>query len=161
MAPGDRGAQRLLACRQVPRAACQQAQGAAQPLEDNLRREQFAACRGKLDRQRQAIQPHANLGHGRRVGVRNGEIRPHRLRSLDEQLHRFILAHSLRRGIGCAAGQVQRWDGELVLTAQMQRHAAGDERFDTPGGCEQLTHQWRRRYDLLEVVQHQQQLLLT
>jgi hypothetical protein len=40
---------------------------------------------GQLDRQRQPIQPDADLGHGRRVLMSERKISLDRLRSLDEQ----------------------------------------------------------------------------
>jgi hypothetical protein len=75
VAPVDRAANGLLAGRQVARAAGEERQRVCQAGQQRLGREQLDACRGQLDRQRQAVQPLADLGDRWRVCVRQREIR--------------------------------------------------------------------------------------
>jgi hypothetical protein len=44
---------------------------------------------GELDRQRQAIQALADLGHDGRVGLADVDVRNERLGSFDEERHRL------------------------------------------------------------------------
>ena len=67
VAPVDRSAQGLLALREVTRAAGQQCQPIVQAGQDRLRSQQLHAGCGQLDGQRQAVEPNADLDHGRGV----------------------------------------------------------------------------------------------
>jgi hypothetical protein len=52
---------------------------------------------GQLDRQWQAVQVLADLGHHGRVGLADVDVRNKRLRSLDEESHRFGVQREWRR----------------------------------------------------------------
>jgi hypothetical protein len=81
VAPVDRAADGLLAGRVIARAAGQQRRWVRQVGEQRLGCEQLDARGCQLDRQRQPIQPAADLRHRRRVRVRQREIRFRRLRA--------------------------------------------------------------------------------
>ena len=98
VAPLDRGPERLLALGQVARAArAAAASRLSSRSTQRLRREEVDPRRGELDRQRQAVQPQADLGDGGGVVVRQPEVGPDRLGALDEQLDRLVLGELLRR----------------------------------------------------------------
>ena len=84
VAPVDRRPKRLLALGRVTRAAGK-VEPAAEPLEHRLWWEQLAARSGELDRERQSVEPRADLGDGRRAFICEREIPPDRARTLDEQ----------------------------------------------------------------------------
>jgi hypothetical protein len=71
VAPGDRIAQRPLAGGQVARAAGQRQPPIAQPGQQRRRREDPALGGGQLDRQRQPVQPPADVDH--HPGVLGGQ----------------------------------------------------------------------------------------
>src|SRR5207249_11738862 len=60
-APIERGAHRLLPLGAVARPATKEVEPLAEAREQGLRRQQLDPCGGKLDRERQAVQPHAEL----------------------------------------------------------------------------------------------------
>ena len=64
VAPIDRGAQGLLARQGGAAAAGQQAKGIVQPRGDLLDAEHLHAAGGQLDRERNAVEPAADLGDG-------------------------------------------------------------------------------------------------
>ena len=66
VAPGDRVAQRPLALVGVLGAAGQQGQPLVEPAQERLRRERAHPRRGQLDRERQAVEPAADLRDGLR-----------------------------------------------------------------------------------------------
>ena len=73
VAPVQRRAQRLLAGRKIARAAGQELERLLEPPRHRVGRQQAAPGRGELDRQRQAVQPAADLGHVARTLVRELE----------------------------------------------------------------------------------------
>ena len=85
VAPRDRAAQGLLALGEVAGAAGEQSETVLEPAEHRLRREDSDARRRQLDGQRQAVEAHADLRHGRRVLVGHVEVGLHGARALDEQ----------------------------------------------------------------------------
>jgi hypothetical protein len=103
-APLDRGAQGALPFGQVHRAGPERIQGCRQTVEQRGRVQQPDACRGQLDGQRQALQPTADLGHRRRVGLGHGKAGPHHAGPVDKQFHRRRGRHHLhdRAGTGAA-----------------------------------------------------------
>ena len=135
VAPGDRIAHRLLAGREGAGAARQERQPLLQPLQQRLRREDLDPRGGQLDGQRQPVEPGADLGHGGRVGSGHGEVRLDRLRPLDEQAHRLVLAQALdRRQVG-RIGQRERCQRVFLLAVGMQRDAAGHQHLDGSGAA--------------------------
>src|SRR5205823_9134754 len=79
---------------------------------------------------------------------------------LDEERDRRHLGEVLERRQVVEVGQLERRDRELLFAAQVQRRPGGDEGFEARRGREQLGDQRRRRDDLLEVVQDQEERLV-
>ena len=129
--PGDRVAQSLLARRQVLAAAGQQRQALAPSRASSAAwREQFAARRRQLDRQRQPItvQGAISATAGGRCSVVDGRSpAPHRLGALNEQPHRLVTASAATiGGRRSRSGMLSGGHAVLALAVQMQRLAAGD-----------------------------------
>ena len=158
VAPGDGVAQGLLAGRQIARAAGQHVQGlrAAQAGQQGGWRQQPGPRGGQLDRQRQAIQPRADLGNHRGIFRREREVGAHRLRACHKQRHCRVGGQRLGRG-GAWRGQGQRRHGQLVLARKMQRDPARHQRAQVRALRQQRGHQRRGTHNLLEVIEHQQQ----
>ena len=95
--------------------------------EHRLRRQEPDPRRRQLDRQRQAVQADADLGHGRRVLVRDREVGlTARARSMKRATARtatgWSMAGRLRR-----VRQRERRDRVLVLAGDAQHGPAGDD----------------------------------
>ena len=90
VAPLDRGAQRPVPLGHTgARLGLQELEPLAQAHEDLARREQLDPCGGQLERERQPVQAHAELGD--RLGVRLGELEvgPRIAGAIDEQAYRL------------------------------------------------------------------------
>ena len=86
VAPVDQRPQRLLAGQRRAAAAGQQPEAVVQPRRDLLHRQRLHPRRRQLDRQRDAVQPLADLRHGRRVLLRECELgRPQVARSTNSR----------------------------------------------------------------------------
>ena len=108
VAPLDGRAQRLLARQRGPAAAGEQAEAVVELGQDLLDPQHAGARRRQLERQRDAVEPPADLGDGRRVGVGERELGRDLAGALDEEPHRL---EALERGRAAAAprlGQRQR-----------------------------------------------------
>ncbi len=77
IAPRDRVAKGLLSGRPVPRTALEQCQCVFQPRGDVRWGEETGLGGGELDRERETIEPRADLSHRLRIARTNGESRPH------------------------------------------------------------------------------------
>ena len=145
VAPGDRGAQGLLARRQVARAGGQQVELVLEPAEDRLGRQELDPRGGQLDGQRHAVEPGADGRHRGRVLVGDGEARPDRHRALDEQAHGGVLLDRGRVDDARLAGHGQSLEPAqvagigrcrqarhrvLLLARDVQGRAAGDDDLD-------------------------------
>ena len=133
--PGDRRPQRRVALLGVA-GSLQRVEPVGEAIEQRLGREQLRPGGGELERQRQAVEPVAELHDG----VRRGDVGPHRLRAFAEQRHRLV-AH-------------ERREVELGLALDPQRLAARGEQSQagtaatssasgraTPGRrCSRLSH---------------------
>jgi hypothetical protein len=149
----SRSAQRLLPGGRVARAAGQQHQPVGQARQQCLGRQHAHARRRQLERQRQPVQPPADLDDRLRVVGRQHEGRAHCLRPRDEELHRGCLRQP--RGIG-AVRQRQRRHRVFLLGGQAQRHAAGGQHRQVRAGVEQRADERGGVDEMLEVVEHQQ-----
>ena len=119
VAPRDRVAQCLLPLRQVARPAREQGQPEIQPVEQRLRREQLDPGRRQLDRQRQPVEPLADLRH--RGLVRRRSSKPGETSTrVPEEPHR-------RRALQGAPEQGKAETGELPLAAEPERSPARGE----------------------------------
>jgi hypothetical protein len=86
--PLESVAQRLLAGGQIACATCQHGEPMLQSFEQSLRRQQLAAGSGQFDRQRQAIQAHADICDGVRIGLCQLKGRLDGLRTQDKETYR-------------------------------------------------------------------------
>ena len=98
-----------------------------EPAQQRGRRERANARRRQLDRQRQPVEPDADLRHGRRVLVGDGEVGGRGVRPLDEQPHGLAVARAPRRPRPAQVGQRERRDAYVALAGQAQRHPARDQ----------------------------------
>ncbi len=69
-----------------------------------MRREQPDEGRGQFDRQREAVEAMADLGHGGGIGAGHREVGLHGLRPLDKEAHGLVLAQLLERRQLCRVG---------------------------------------------------------
>ena len=141
VAPLDRRAQGLLPGGRVARARGQERQALVESSEELVRAEQRDACGGQLDRERQAVQPPADLAD--RLGRPESVL--HSRGSLDEQ------------GDGVAVRQ--RLDRVALLRFDLQRLPARDQRLRVGRLRQERRDRRRGLHDLLEVVEQEQQAL--
>ena len=113
-----------------------------EPFEQDRRRERLHARSRQLDRERQAVEPPADLDD---LAVR-GEVGADGGGTLHEEIDRFPLP--------------QRVDGDLPLAVDVQRLAARDEHRQMRTGADRLGDAGGRVEQMLEVVQHEQQPLV-
>ena len=157
IAPGDRGAQRLLPVRQVAAAAGQQAQRMVQPGQDRLRRQQLNPRRRQLDGQRQAVESAGDRRDRRHVLVVESESRHRGGGPLGEQAHRRAGGQRGCRRAGVLLRDRERRDRAFLLAGNAKRRAAADQDPNSPGLLEQPCHDRGAVQKMLEVVQHDQE----
>jgi len=88
-----------------------------------------------------------------------GKMRAHRPRAFEkERLGWTALGQSATRTLVCQIGQAECWHAVDVLAIHTQGFAAGHQDSEAGRRREHLGHIRSRRHDLLEVVEHQQQL---
>ena len=102
------------------------------------------ACRGKLDREREPVQPSAEVRDGGDV-LAHAEVGTHRLRPFREQRYGWTVRF-----------QTERRHGELALSAQPQRRPARREHGQPEAARDQVRDERRRVEDVLEGVEHEQ-----
>ena len=95
VAPLDGRADGALSLRCVGRAAFEQVQRPAEPLQQSRRRENADPRGGELDCQRQACEGRADLGNGSCVPCGDGELRPGRSGARHEQCDGLALEEAL------------------------------------------------------------------
>ncbi len=145
------------------RAAGQQAQRAeaAQLIQQGSWSQQLAAHRRQLDRQGQAVQNDNNFSDSPRIRFVELETRLDGLDAPDEQLdRRAVCQQRLHRGQVLQIRKLHGRDGVFVLGHQVQARPAGHQQFETGGAFQPGRQLHRRNQDLLEIVQHQQELLI-
>ena len=155
-APLHRGPQGALPLGQVHRAGPERIQRGRQPVQQRGRVQQPGAGGGQLDRQRQALQPPADLRHRRRVALGEGKAGPHRAGPVHEQRHRRRGRHLRDRGGARIGRQRQRRHRVLPLGAQPQHRAAGGQDRHPRAAGQQLAQVGGDLDHLLQVVQDQQ-----
>ena len=158
VAPVERGAQRLLACRQIARAAGEEGQATVQARQERRQGEELGARRGELDRQRQAVEAAADGGEGRHVGICRGEARVGGLRPFEEEGGSGELRQVGEGSRLLRLRQGQGRDEEFVLAPDLQRHPAGHQELHSRAGGEKLGQGGHGRDDLLQVVEDEQDL---
>ena len=138
--PLDRRPQRLLPRIGVP-ARLQQVEALRQPLDELLRREDDGSGSGELERERQVVEPPAELGDGLRLLRRRVE----RPCAGEEQLDSVLRLEARHR--------------IHVLALELEPLAARDDNR-RPGDVPQLGNLRRDLgHEVLGVVQHQERLL--
>jgi hypothetical protein len=161
VAPVNGGAERLVTRQGAAAPAGEQGKPVGQPGEDLLCREDSRPDCGEFDRQREAVEPTAQLGDRRPVGSGQVEVTGCRRRPLREQHDCLVLPQPGERFGRMRRGQLKGRHRDHVLTRHRQRlPAGGDHPYarrrpqhagDQSGGCSQ---------QMLAVVHDQQQLLV-
>jgi hypothetical protein len=127
-----------------------------EPDEHGLGREDPHPCGRQLDRQGQAVEPHADLGDRRGILVRDVEVRLDGAGALDEQGDGLELAELReRRQIG-RVGQPERRNRVLLLARHVQDASAAHEDGKRRAAGQQGADSGSRIGHLLEVVEHQE-----
>ena len=112
----------------------------------------------ELDRERHAVEAPADLGDGREVGGRDGELGLGRSGPLDEQLHGVGRLDGVR--VGVRAGKPQRAEGDDLLAVDREPLAAGGEEADVRARLDDLLREVARGVEqVLAVVEHEEQVL--
>ncbi len=122
-----------------------------------MRRKQTDPGGGELDRQRQAVQPQADLSDRGCVLVRQLKVRLHSLGALDKQPYCLTVGQLFdgqRFEIG--PGQRQRGYRKDMLAAHVQHLSAGYQQLQLGAISEQFPHHGGRSRDLLKVIEEQQ-----
>jgi hypothetical protein len=143
VAPLDRGPEGLLSLVRVARAAGQKRETLVQSSRQRLRGEQLEPRRRELDREREPVEPPADLEQGGGVLARRPEFGLDRSSPLDEEPDRV--------------GFRERGHGILVLAREVQARAARDQDLRPFGHGQQACDVGRRVEEMLEVVEQQQQ----
>ena len=108
--------------------------------------------RRELDRERQAVEPPADLGDRRGILLRQLEVGASRPRPLDEELDRRRGAHRACRP-GRLLGKGERGKDELVLSTHLQCGLARRQDLQAAGGLEHPGNEGGSLENLVEVVQ--------
>ncbi len=158
VAPVHRRPQRLLSLRKVARPTPQEPQSVPESIPQDLRREDAQVRRGELDRQRQAVEPAADLGHDRGVVIGQLEIGADTARPIDEELHRLELADPVSRDLPVDGRQAERRDRVDPLRPNAQRLSAGGQDRQSRALAQQPGHEVGCLGHLLEIVEHEEHL---
>jgi hypothetical protein len=143
VAPLDRGAQRALPLGGVALAAGKQRQALLQALEERRGRQDLHARSGKLDRQRQIVEPLADGGYlavGHEVALDGHGAR-------EEQLDCVVAPERIHR--------------VLVLAADAERLPAGGDELQVGALPQQLAELRRGGHEVLEVVEQHDEAAVT
>ncbi len=147
VAPLDRGAQRPLALVQILRAAGEEVQPLVEAAQERGRWKRAHAGRGELDRERQALEPDADLGDGGRVLARQDELVDGGARPLAEEADRLA--------------QRQRPNGVAAVRPRGEAASCSSRASSGPvTSASRPASTGAAASDLLEVVEHQQHLLV-
>ncbi len=132
-APVDDGAQRAVARQRGAAAAGEQPEAIVEAPGDLLGRQRAQAGGGELDRQRQAVQPAADLDDRGDVLRVDGEAGRRRRAAVGEQLDRRMGERLVDAGV--RAGPGQRRDLDQPLADDAQRLAAGRQDAQRAGSA--------------------------
>ena len=156
MTPGNRITHRLLPRRQVAGASRQQRQALLQALEQRVRWEQLDEGGSQFNRQRQAIEPMANLRHSGGVGGHR-EVGLHGLRPLDKEANCLELEHLLERRQVLRVGQGERRKRVLLLAGVCSGVRLSHEHLQPGPPARRLVTSGTRIDDALEIIQDEQE----
>ncbi len=129
--------------------------------QQRLRRKQADACSGQFDGQGQSIQANTDLGDGASIGLPYLEIRLDSLRTLGEKSEHRILRQEVTRWEVLQVRQGQGRDGKFLFAVEPQGGAAGHQQVQVRAGGQQVGKPWCSRQHLFEVVEEQQEGVLT
>ncbi len=145
-----------MSSRQVERSSGEQGEAVPQPRQHCRGREDRAPCRGQLDRQRQAVQAAADLPNDPKLLASGRKVRLDPVCPLDEQPDRGVLGQIDARSLDVEVGHRERWHGEDLLPADVERAPTGYQNPQPRTSAEQVAHRRGRGDDLLEVVEQQE-----
>ena len=156
--PVDRRPQRLMALDGAPPPAGEEPEALVEQRRDLRRAHRHGTRRRELDRKGHAVETPADLGHGREVGGRHGEVGLGRSGPFDEQLHRVGRFDGVR--VGVRPGQPQGSEGDDLLAVDRESLAARREQADVRAGLDDLLGQVASGIEqVLAVVEHEEQVL--
>ena len=159
--PVDQRLQGLLARQRGATATGQQPEAVVQPRGNLFHHEHAHPRRRQLDRQRNAIEPRADLGERRGIRVRDRKRGLHRARPFREQLHCFILDELVQRWQLTRVGRRQRGHAEKRLAGNPERLAAAGQNAQLRVGMQQRVGQLGACVDqVLAIIQYQQHILI-
>jgi hypothetical protein len=122
---------------------------------------EFDARRRQFDGQRQAVQTDTNFGDGGSSDSGHLEAGLHCLGLLDKEGDRLVLRERDQVGQVTEIREIQRRDCKLMLGSHVQCHPARHQQLQPGAGGQEFCHLQGRLYDLLKVVQQEEQALLT
>ena len=157
-APVDRRLHRPVPIGKVAHRRGQQRKDVLQALSDALRGQQAHFRGSQLDRQRQAVEPSADVRDGVRVLGGEGELRLGRLGAIDEQLDGRRTARTFHAHGPGAFGCPQCPDLVDLLAPDAQHDPAGHQEAREGRDGVQPNELGGGIHDLLEVVEHDQDL---
>ncbi len=137
----------------------EQAEPVRQAIVDLLHGQDPRPDRRELDRERQAVEPPADVHDRHPVG--GGELEPAggRRRPLGEELDRLVEAELVEGLVALRAGQLQRCDRDDVLARDRQRLPARGDHPHARCSPEDVGHEQRGSLEQVLAVVHQEQQL--
>jgi hypothetical protein len=128
--------------------------------EEVLGRQYFEPRSGQLERERQPIEPAANLRDDGAVPEREPETRSHLANTLQKKLDGGNKRENCRRHLFRGPFDRKRTDGILAFPANTEWSAAGDEHAERRDRSQKIGDQGCRVQDLLEIIKNQQRGLI-
>ena len=160
MAPGDGVAEGPLALGNGAGPRGEDREALLEPGKQLLGSEELGSRGRQLDGQGKAVQSSHDPGHGRSVLLRDPESRPNRMGSLREQPDRLGSAERGKVPKPPGIGKGERRHHVLLLSADGQHDAGGDQDVQLRGGQKEVLEHRHRLGHLLEIVEDQQDLLV-
>jgi hypothetical protein len=116
---------------------------------------------GQFDRERDPVEPAADVGHERRIRIRQLETVKARGGALDEQLHRRKRQRLGSRQSGRPGWNRERRQAMQLLAFDQEWLATGGKDMDVGSTFEHFCNRSRDRFnDVLAVVEHKQHLFV-
>src|SRR6266566_8960651 len=131
-----------------------------QPGQEGVRGEELAAGGCQFEGQGQAIETDTNLGDGTSIGASHLERRFDGLGALEKEGDGGRVGEDLRSRKLCEVRERQGWDRKFMFALDMQGGATGDQELESRTEGQQVRQVWGCWQDLLEVVEHEQQVLV-
>jgi hypothetical protein len=160
IAPRHRRIHRLLTFGKIAPPAARQQHVLCEFLEEALGRQYFEPGSSQLERERQAIEPPANLRDDGAVPEREPEVRSHPANTLQKEPDCGNKRENGRRHRTRGRFERKRTDGILAFPANTEWSAAGDQHAERRDRSQQIGDQGCRVQDLLEVIKNPQRGLI-